>query len=130
VYNVYKVMKKGGCYTRQEIRELVGGGSVHDYLPHEKGRVLCACLSQEYFAGERMVILVGSGPGVQAEAEIFCAQGTAVPVFFKKAGHLWEYAGMYKKESFSDDPEVITEYEKSSGRMNLTGVIFLKDAGI
>ena len=107
---------------------MVGGGSVHDYLPHEKGRVLCACLSQEYVAGEPVVVLVGAGPGVQAQAQMLCAQGTAVPVFFKDERHWWKYVGDYRFERFSDDQEVVSEYEESSGRMNLTGVIFLREA--
>jgi hypothetical protein len=119
--------QKGVFYTRQQIRDMVGGGSVHDFLPHEGGRVLCACLSREHVVEELMVILVGAGPGVQAQAEMFRAQKTAVPVFLKKSGHVWEYAGLYRLERFSDDPDEIEKFEESSGRMNLTGLIFLRE---
>lgn len=119
---------KGNAYSREEIRELVGGGSVHDYLPNSDGRVLCACLSPEHVA-EGMVILVGAGPGAQTQARMFCAQKTPVPVFLKKQGHVWEYAGMFRAERFSDDADEIGQYEESSGRMNLTGVIFLTEEG-
>jgi hypothetical protein len=113
-------------YTRQQIQEFVGGGSVHDYLPNKDNVVLCACLSQEYDPLELQVILVGRGTGVQQEAGLFCAQKQAVPVFFKKVANLWEYAGNFKVSRWSEDPEDILAFEESSGRTNLTRVIFLE----
>jgi hypothetical protein len=114
-------------YTRQQIQELVGGGSVHDYLPNKDGVVLCACLSQEYDPREQQVILVGQGPGVQQQGNLFCAQSTAVPVFFKKVVNLWEYVGNFKVSRWTQDPEEISGFEESSGRVNLTRVIFLEE---
>jgi hypothetical protein len=117
----------GKTYTRQEIREFVGGGSVHDYLPNKDGVVLCACLSQEYDPQGKQVILVGRGPLVQQEGELFCAQSTSVPVFFKKQANLWEYAGNFRASRWTLDPEEISGFEESSGRTNLTKVIFLDE---
>jgi len=114
-------------YTRQQIQELVGGGSVHDYLPNKDGVVLCACLSQEYDPRGQQVILVGQGPLVQEEGELFCAQSTAVPVFFKKVANLWEYVGNFRASRWIEDPEGILRFEESSGRANLTKVIFLEE---
>lgn len=118
---------KHSCYTRQEISEGVGGGSVHDFLPNENGRVLCACLSQEYDPSARQVVLVGAGPGVQMQGEMLCAHKSAIPVFFKQKGHLWEYAGKFVPESWTEDPDVLSEFAESSGRVNLTKVIYLKE---
>ena len=64
---------KGTAYSRQEIRKMVGGGSVHDFLPYEGGKVLCACLSREHVAGGEMVVLVGAGvdlSGREAESGV------------------------------------------------------------
>ncbi len=116
----------GKTYTRQQISDLAGGGSVHDYLPNKEGRVLSACLSQAYDPRAPKVILVGRGPNVQKEAEMLCAQSVPVPVFFKKIANLWEYAGDFKAERWTDDPDEIAEFEQSSGRANLTRVIFLQ----
>jgi len=119
----------GKLYTRQEIREIVGGGSVHNYLPHdENGRILCVCLSREHDPDGHKIILVGSGPSVQKEAEMFCLQNTAVPVFYKKELNQWEYLGDFKPERWIDDPEEIQVFAESSGRINLTRVIFLQKA--
>jgi hypothetical protein len=117
----------GKTYTRQEIRDLAGGGSVQDYLPNENGKVLCACLSQAYGQDIPKVVLVGQGPGVQRQAEIFWNQKTAVPVFFKKVANLWEYAGNFRPVSRTEDPDDISEFEGSFGRLNLTRVIFLEE---
>ncbi|MDD5668948.1 MAG: hypothetical protein PHE58_02810 [Candidatus Omnitrophica bacterium] len=117
----------GQSYTRQEIREIVGGGSVHNYLPYdENGRILCVCLSREHDPDGQKVILVGSGPSVQREAEMFCLQNTAVPVFYKKELNQWEYQGDFKPERWTDDPEEIRPFAESSGRINLTKIIFLQ----
>jgi hypothetical protein len=115
------------AYTRQEICDRVGGGSVHDYLPNKDGAVLCACLSQVYDPKEPQVILVGRGPGVEQQARMLCAQVFAVPVFYKKMANLWEYTGNFKVLRWTDEPEDICGYEESSGRTNLTRVIFLEE---
>jgi hypothetical protein len=114
-------------YTRQEIFDLVGGGSVHDYLPNKDNKILCACLSQQYDPRAAQVILVGQGPGVEHQARLFCCQPYAVPVFFKKVANLWEYVGNFKAARWTDDPEEISGFEEASGRANLTKVIFLEE---
>jgi hypothetical protein len=101
---------------------------LQDYLPVKDGKVVCACLSQEYIPGAEKVILVGRGPNAQKQAELFCAQDTFVPVFFKKIANLWEYAGDFKVRLWTDDPEEIARFERSSGRSNLSGIIFLQEA--
>jgi hypothetical protein len=116
----------GQTYTRQQICEEVGGGSVHDYLPNKDGTVLCACLSQEYGADIPAVILVGQGPGVQQQAEMFFRQAAAVPLFYKKMANQWEYAGYFKPVRSSDDPQEIAEFAEASGRRSLTRLIFLE----
>lgn len=120
----------GKAYTRQEIQKIVGGGSLHDYLPNKDNKVLCACLSQVYKPQARQVILVGQGPSVEQEARLFCAQPDAVPVFFKKVANLWEYAGNFKVLRWTDDPQEIADFQESSGRANLTKVIFLEEESV
>jgi hypothetical protein len=120
------VFEKGALYTRQQIAAEVGGGSLHDFLPVADGAVLCACLSQD-FVPQEPVILVGAGPGVQRQAEIFRGQTNAVPLFFKKQANQWEYAGRFKCCRWSGEPDTIAKYADASGRTNLTGVVFLKE---
>jgi hypothetical protein len=56
-----------------------------------------------------------------------CSQKSAVPVFFKRKGHLWEYAGNFAPDTWTEDPDVLAEFAESSGRINLTKVIYLKE---
>jgi hypothetical protein len=118
----------GQTYTRQQIAEAVGGGSTQDFLPNKDGKVLCACLSQEFDPADP-VVLVGRGPGVEMQAEMFCRQNTPVPVFYKKQANQWAYAGTYAPGQCSRDPCMIGKYEESSGRTSLTSVIFLEKGG-
>ena len=105
---------------------MVGGGSVQNYMPNAGGRILCVCLTQDTDVPGPRVILVGQGPSVQKEAEMFCSQNTAVPVFYKKMANQWEYAGDFKPAGWTDDPEEVGAFAESSGRINLTKVIFLQ----
>ena len=49
----------GQSYTRQQIHDKVGGGSLQSYLPTRDGRVLCACLRLDTNPGAPEVILPG-----------------------------------------------------------------------
>jgi hypothetical protein len=119
--------EKGAFYTRQQISDRVGGGSLQNAMPNKDGRVLCVCLSQEPEPGAPRVILVGAGPTVQKEAEMFCVQNTAVPFFYKKKANLWEYAGEFKPSGWTEDPSEVGVYAESTGRINLTKVVFLQE---
>lgn len=121
------LFQKGDCYTRLQIRDMIGGGSVQDYMPSQDGVILCVCLSQEFDPSTQPVILVGAGPSVQKQADMFCTQNTGVPVFFKKTGNQWEYAGCFKPLHYTDDPQELVRFAESTGRINLTRVIYLRE---
>ena len=120
-------LKRGELYTRQQIAEIVGGGSVQENMPDKDSRVLCLCLSSDFNPAAPKA-LVGRGPKVEAQAEMFCRQESAVPVFFKKRANLWEYAGDYKCARWTSDLEELAGFEETSGRLMLTRVIFLEEA--
>ena len=118
-------LKLGELYTRQQIAEVLGGGSVQENMPNKDGRVLCLCLSKDFDPAQPLA-LVGRGPKVEEQAGMFCRQENAVPVFFKKRVNLWEYAGDYKCARWTEDLEELAGFEESSGRLMLTRVIFLE----
>ena len=120
-------LKQGELYTRQQIAEILGGGSVQENMPNKDGRVLCLCLNPD-FDPARPVALVGRGPKVEEQAAMFCRQENAVPVFFKKRANLWEYAGDYKCVRWTQDIDELAGFEETSGRLMLTRVIFLEKA--
>ena len=78
------IFTPGTAYTRQQIRQGVGGSSVQTYLPRLKGRVLCACLNGPMNLVPD-VIYVGKLPNTIKTAEMLCQQGDDLPVFVKEA---------------------------------------------
>jgi hypothetical protein len=120
--------EKGAYYTRQQISDRVGGGSVQNAMPNKDGRVLCVCISPAWDINAPKVVLVGAGPAVQKEAAMFCSQNAAVPFFCKKMANLWEYAGDFKPVKWTEDPAEVGAFAQSSGRINLTKVIFLLES--
>jgi hypothetical protein len=78
------VLTRGHHYSRQQIHDAVGGGSLQSYLPHKDGRVLCACLRIDTNPGAPEVILPGTGPGIEGAADLLERQNGAIPVFLKR----------------------------------------------
>jgi hypothetical protein len=116
-------------YTRKEIAAELGGSAI-EYLPQVNGKVVCACLRQDYNPKVPMVILAGLGPRVRKWAEILCTQNGAIPVFVKQKPNKWKYTGNFKVEKFSTNVQEIKEQEKDSGRTGRNGIsriIYLRE---
>lgn len=110
-------------YSRAEISALLGG-SVRTFLPHRDGVILAGCFSRKLGPHAPREILVGSGPGVERAAELFCAQATPVPVFMEEPQG-WMYQGEYRVGHWTADPAVLATYAREGGRDELTRVMFL-----
>jgi hypothetical protein len=113
------------CYTRAQIHDLLGGG-IQDYLPHKDGKVVCGCFRKDTNPDAPDVILPGNGPDIQKWARVFREQKYPVPVFIKKESNAWEYVGDYEVEQWTDNASEIARYARSSGRADVTSVLFLK----
>lgn len=117
---------KDQTYTRGEIHELLGGGT-QDYLPHKDGKVVCGCFrkwSEQPDAPD--VILAGRGTDIYRWAEVFCDQNYPVPVFVKQESNRWEYVGNYQVDRWSEEPAVIAEQKRRSGREAISRVLYLR----
>ncbi|MBU1062207.1 MAG: hypothetical protein KJ957_07930 [Candidatus Omnitrophica bacterium] len=114
----------GQFYTRKQIYNEVGG-SIQSYLPTVRKEVVCACLRKDLNPDAPNIILVGNCPRVKLAAEILCSQSNPIPVFIKIKTNKWEHIGLYKVDSFSKDPEEISDYSKRSDRKNITAIIYL-----
>ena len=119
------IFTPGTAYTRQQIRQGVGGGSVQTYLPRLKGRVLCACLNGPMNLVPD-VICVGKLPNTIKTAEMLCQQGDDLPVFVKEVAGRWIYQGQYKVKNWSDDIETLIYYRQKTQRPELTRIIFME----
>jgi hypothetical protein len=113
-------------YTRREISDSLGGG-IQDYLPHQEGRVVCACLSPDYNPDAPDVVLPGTGPDIIRWARVFAAQVEFVPVFVKRATNAWQYLGNYRVASCSSDPADVERWASVAGREgDLSMVLYLE----
>lgn len=113
-------------YTRREISDALGGG-VQGYLPHVNGKVVCACLADEYNPDAPFVVLPGTGPDIVRWGKVFAAQREFVPVFLKRATNAWQYVGRFRVQERSSDPQQIGRWEAVAKRHGgLSMVLYLE----
>jgi hypothetical protein len=116
------MFQKARNYTRDEIRAVLGG-SAEDYLPTKGGRVMYGAFRPDFNPDAPTIILPGFGPRIERAAELFNEQGTAVPVFLKRAVNQWQYVGEFRVERLSRDPEEIKRQEKRTNRQGTISMI-------
>ena len=119
---------QGESYTRSQIHKAVGGG-VQDYLPHQAGKVVAACLNPDLNPDAPEVVLPGRGPEIQRWAETFAKQSDAVPTFLKRGTNDWEYVGNYRVRRLATDPAEINAQRYATGRDDVSMVLYLENAG-
>ena len=112
-------------YKREFISAQLGGG-VQDYLPHVDGRITYCAFSRELNPQAPSVVLPGSGPEIEKWARVFAEQDEAVPAFVKQRSNDWAYMGMYRCIDLSEDPDLIAEHERKTGRTDISMVLTLE----
>lgn len=120
-----EALELGHEYTRNEIHELVGGGSIQSYLPHADGKILCGCFDPNLNQRAPREIDVGEGRDVLKYAQLLSESGSAIPVFLKQATNAWEFAGDFRAVSFSQDPRDVKAH--ADRRPDAVGVLFLEE---
>jgi hypothetical protein len=114
----------GNCYSRNQIFEMVGGGSKQSYLPERNRTVLCGCFDENLNSKAPYEIDAGNGPKVLSGAKRLAQAGNSIPVFLKRKSNQWEYVGDYVCTGYSDDPDDL--YPKKQRRPNAVAVFYLK----
>ena len=122
-------LRVGAMHTRDQIHDIVGGGSKQAFLPSLDGVVLCACLTPDLNPDAPDVILPGTGPGIEAAAELLRKQKGAIPAFLKRGPGAWEYVGRYSVESRRWTAKAIAFHERRTGRTDITSVIWMERTG-
>lgn len=113
----------GRSYSREEIRDAVGGGDLQSYLPHSQGRVLCGCFDPALNARAPFEIDVGNRPNVIQYGQLLLQQGNEIPVFLKKGTRAWEYVGQFQATSYNTDPADL--YPNKPRRDDAIAVLYL-----
>lgn len=120
----------GREYSRKVISSVLGGSDI-EYLPTVNNRVVCGCFTLKHNPEAPDIVIPGTGPVIEREARLFCAQNYAVPVFIRRRPYKWEYVGDYMAVRHSTDPADIAAHHKGSitPLNKVTRVIFLQRAG-
>jgi len=115
----------GKRYTRQQIRDLVGGGDLQSYLPHAGGRILCGCFDPTLNKRAPAEIDFGDAPDVIRYAKLAEAQHAEIPVFLKRSINKWEYVGDFRVIRVSTDTRDMERARRR--RPDAIGIIFLTE---
>jgi hypothetical protein len=103
-------LEMGRRYSRTEIRRLVGGGGLLDYLPSKGNQILAGCFRTDLNPEAPRVVLVGIGPRIERAAELLVEQGASIPVFLKRFTNEWEYAGSWRATRLAEDEETMAAH--------------------
>lgn len=122
------MFRRGRHYTRREIHDHLGGGSLQTYLPSKEGHILCACLRLDTNPDAPEVILPGTGPGIEEAARRLRRQRGPLPVFIKAGSGAWRFEGMYEVEPKRWTQDDIDTHSRRSGRTDITSVIWMTPA--
>ncbi|MFH1706351.1 MAG: AAA family ATPase [Planctomycetota bacterium] len=115
---------EGSFYTREAIAKLIGGDT-QSYLPSRDKQIVCAALDPASNPEAPDKILCGSGPQVMEKGAMLATQGGRIPVFMKQATGEWVYRGIFEVTGSSTDPGVLTAECGTSGRADISRVIYL-----
>lgn len=118
------MFEDGKSYTRAQIHEALGG-SLQAFLPTVRNEVVCACLTPRLNPAAPKTILVGNGPRILETAKFLSRQRTAIPVFMKHTSNDWRYAGTFKVDASTSDPQEIEPHARRAGRTEVRLAIFL-----
>jgi hypothetical protein len=116
-------IERNRLYTRTEIRGLVGGGGVMEYLPSRGNEILAGCFRTELNPEAPRIVLVGKGPRIERAAELLVEQGNPVPVFLKRSVNEWEYVGHWRAIKLDKDSDTIAKHSPNTTRVS--GVLFM-----
>ena len=108
--SVPHIYELGKSYSRNYISKQTGGDVLH-YLPHVKGKVVCATLRPEMNPDAPNVITVTNNKVVIHWARVFASQKNFVPVFIRHAKNMWKYVGDFRVKKVVEEFESLKRYE-------------------
>jgi hypothetical protein len=113
-------------YSRREIHNALGGGSVQSYLPTVNGRVVAGCFKTKLNPEAPYRIFAGAGPIIRSSAHIAAAQREPFPVFIKQGNKQFEFIGNYRGAGIDESATTIRDANRDSRRTNVTAVLTLE----
>lgn len=112
-------------YSRQEIRDALGGGSVQSYLPTIDGCVVAGCFTTNLNPDAPYRIFPGDGPIIRSSAHIVASQREPFPVFLKRGNKQFEFIGNFRGAGIDENPNAIQQANQRSNRTDVTAILTL-----
>jgi len=112
--------------TTAELAKATAGGD--DYIRTKNNEVRGLALRLDINPDAPDVIIFGTGPRIQARAQLFLDSGRAVPTYVKRDYGKWEYLGEYRATAIRRDKATIDKYSarRSGYDGTVSGVLFLE----
>lgn len=102
--------------------KLAGGDS---YIRTKNGEVMGLAVTTSLNPDAPEIIVVGTGPRIILNAELFFRSQQHVPVYVKQSVNEWKYMGHYKAESYDRSPLIIDRYRRHRSVDDVSGILFL-----
>jgi hypothetical protein len=99
------------------------------YLTNAKGKIVCGAFRKDLNPDAPSIVLPGVAKAHWAgNAKLLCRQRQPIPVFTKEAGLPWEYHGLFKAETCTQNATEITIHQQRAKNRNepVSLVLFLE----
>lgn len=120
----------GHGYTREEIRNVLGGDKVSNF-PKQNGRVVCCCVARYTHPDAPEIILVNRSIQMIPSARQIASQLEAIPVFvfdrYREDPKV--YRGMFVGVGYTEDRAEIIQLAMRVWRQDVKALLYLKRVG-
>jgi len=120
------MFQRDQLYSRREIRDTPGGGSIQSYLPTIDGRVVAGCFTTKLNPEAPHRIFPGDGPIIRSSAHIAASQRDPFPVFLKRGNKQFEFIGNFRGTGIDENPNALQQANQRSNRTDVTAILTLE----
>jgi len=113
-------------YSRREIHDALGGGSIQSYLPTVDGRVVAGCFTTNLNPEAPNRIFAGDGPIIRSSAHLAASQREPFPVFLKRGNKQFEFIGNFRGAGIDENPNALQQANRRSNRTDVTAILTLE----
>jgi hypothetical protein len=118
------MMRVTKFYTAEEVEKLTAGG--RSYIRTKDNIVVGLAITKQKNPEASNIVVVGDGPGIIKNAQLFVDQNEYVPTYLKLGSNQWLYKGEYKVKRYSDEDVDIRNHHKHRPRNKVKGILFLE----
>ncbi|MGX9418164.1 protein NO VEIN domain-containing protein [Vibrio sp. WJH972] len=109
--------------TTDELASILAGGD--SYIRTKDNVVKGLAITTQKNPEAPEIIVVGKGPRIVRNAQLFLECQRHVPVYVKQATNQWEFMGNYKADNYLQDSATIEKYRRHRSAEDIDGILFL-----